>query len=432
MAVIQATIQNRIVYIPDDVELVCNNPTDVIQIEFDEEWNGKTGIMARFVWNGKPYEVPVIENKVQVPEITKAAWVNFGVYADNITTTPAKIKCKESILCYGGSIRNPPANPFYDEFCERLENVEEAVKHIGVDATPLIAYISRLGDGRYMVDKDFAELYNAAIAGRSVELIDADTYNIHGALRYTLTSVDYGVMQFERRIAHVSYVCTLTDTDGRYVRRSTVELVSPQDRLSNPNSLKFAGSTNAEYDGSTEVYVNVADNWQDLKGKPFGVIGKDGYVFTPTDLPIGANGLSEFPIAFGIEAGLEYVVTIDGIDYAATAKELPYGGQPAVMLGNTSFLQIGEDNGLPFLLGTVIGQRMSAIGYPAKAGGVVHLAISGVPKLVRIPAEYLPESLGAVDKTNAGKLLYVDENGVLQPVTLGNGLSFINGVLSIT
>lgn len=343
-----------------------------------------------------------------------------------------------SIEGMGGGGSGGTANPnavLYTPQTLMESQQAQARRNIGaasVDDTTLVAYISQLADGRYIVDKDFSELYNAAIAGRSVELVDADSYNIHGALRYALTGVDYGVVRFECRIAHASYVCTLTDTDGRYVRRSTVELASPQDRLSNPNSLIFTGSENVEYDGSREVYVNVADNWQDLKGKPFGIIGKDGYVFGPADLPIGANGLSEFPIAFGIETGLEYVVTVDGVDYAATAQALPYGGQPAVMLGNPSFLQLGADNGLPFLLGTVLGQRMSAIGYPAKAGGVVQLAISGVPKLVRIPAEYLPESLGAVDKANAGKLLYVDANGALKAVTLGSGLQLVGGVLSVT
>lgn len=129
MAVVNATIKNRITTVPDDAELICNNPTDVIQIDFDDEWSGKTGYVARFEWNGKYYDVPFTGNQVQVPELSNTAWIMFGVYADNITAAPTKIKCKKSILCYGNGVRQVPANPFYDEFVERLENVEEAIEN---------------------------------------------------------------------------------------------------------------------------------------------------------------------------------------------------------------------------------------------------------------------------------------------------------------
>ena len=131
MAVVNATIKNRILTVPDDVELVCNNPTDAIEIEFDEEWSGKTGYVARFEWNGKYFDVPFTGNRVQVPELSNTAWVMFGVYADNITSAPTKVKCKKSILCYGNGVRQVPANPFYDEFVERLEDVEDAIKQGG-------------------------------------------------------------------------------------------------------------------------------------------------------------------------------------------------------------------------------------------------------------------------------------------------------------
>jgi hypothetical protein len=131
LAVVNATIRNRITTVPDDVELICNNPTDVIEIDFDEEWSGKTGYVARFEWNGKYFDVPFEGTQVKVPEISNTGWIMFGVYADNITAAPTKIKCKKSILCYGNGVRQVPANPFYDEFVERLEDVEEALENGG-------------------------------------------------------------------------------------------------------------------------------------------------------------------------------------------------------------------------------------------------------------------------------------------------------------
>lgn len=41
------------------------------------------------------------------------------------------------------------------------------------------------------------------------------------------------------------------------------------------------------------------------------------------------------------------------------------------------------------------------------------------------------EQISAIGVHNADKLLYVDSNGYLQPVTLGCGLTFANGVLSV-
>lgn len=49
-----------------------------------------------------------------------------------------------------------------------------------------------------------------------------------------------------------------------------------------------------------------------------------------------------------------------------------------------------------------------------------------------IDVPFYPDAFGAVSPGNAGKLLYVDGNGYLQPVTLGDGLSFVDGVLSVT
>lgn len=131
MGVVYATIKERITTVEGDIELVCNNPTDVIEISFDDEWEGKTGFVARFAWANKYIEVPFTGNRVQVPEIVNTTYVFFGVYADNIASTPTKVNCKKSILCLGDSVRQPPANPFYDDFAERLENVEQAIKEGG-------------------------------------------------------------------------------------------------------------------------------------------------------------------------------------------------------------------------------------------------------------------------------------------------------------
>ena len=42
MATVVVTVKERIATIPSGVSLVCNNPSDVIQFNFDSEWDSIT------------------------------------------------------------------------------------------------------------------------------------------------------------------------------------------------------------------------------------------------------------------------------------------------------------------------------------------------------------------------------------------------------
>mgnify|MGYP003304896099 CR=1 FL=1 len=89
------------------IELVCNNPTDTIQFEFDAEWANYSAKTARFSWEGKYIDVPFSGNIVQIPEIYQTNYVYIGVFAENLATTPAKIPCRYSIKCMGGNVASP-------------------------------------------------------------------------------------------------------------------------------------------------------------------------------------------------------------------------------------------------------------------------------------------------------------------------------------
>ena len=130
MAVVDITIKNRIASAPAGVELVCNNPTDTIHFNFDEEWNGVNEKTARFSWEGKYAEVSFVGDSVKVPEIYKTDYVFVGVYGVQIASTPVKVQCKRSILCYGDTVRAPLTDPFYEEFCERINAAEEKVSEM--------------------------------------------------------------------------------------------------------------------------------------------------------------------------------------------------------------------------------------------------------------------------------------------------------------
>lgn len=114
-------VNNRIASVSADVELVCNNPTDTIQFNFDDEWTGHTTKTARFAWEGRYIDVVLVGNEVQVPEIFRTKYVYVGVFADNITSTPVKLRCRYSIKCLGGSV-DPPSQDVYEQIIWLLNN----------------------------------------------------------------------------------------------------------------------------------------------------------------------------------------------------------------------------------------------------------------------------------------------------------------------
>ena len=83
MAVVVVTVRNRIATIPDGVELVCNNPSDVIQFDLDSEWDAHVLKTARFSWQRKYEDKPFNGNEVNVPDIDKTTSVEVGIFADN-------------------------------------------------------------------------------------------------------------------------------------------------------------------------------------------------------------------------------------------------------------------------------------------------------------------------------------------------------------
>ena len=99
MATVVVTVKERIATIPSGVSLVCNNPSDVIQFDFDSEWDSITLKTARFTWQRSYVDVPFSE------------FNNIG-FADGITSTAVKIPFKHSIKSIGGSVSEPSADVY--------------------------------------------------------------------------------------------------------------------------------------------------------------------------------------------------------------------------------------------------------------------------------------------------------------------------------
>lgn len=112
MATVTVTIKDRIATVPSGVSLVCNNPSDVIQFNFDSEWNSITLKTARFTWQRNYVDIPFTGNTVNVPDINKTNVVELGVYADGISSTAVKIPFKYSIKSIGGNVAEPTADVY--------------------------------------------------------------------------------------------------------------------------------------------------------------------------------------------------------------------------------------------------------------------------------------------------------------------------------
>jgi len=118
------TIQNRIAQVKAGIELICNNPTDTIRFEFDDEWSGYDIKTARFSWEGKHIDVPFSGNTVQIPEIFRTNYVFVGVFTNAITSTAVKVKCRYSIKCMGGKVV-VPSDDVYARIISLIEELSE-------------------------------------------------------------------------------------------------------------------------------------------------------------------------------------------------------------------------------------------------------------------------------------------------------------------
>lgn len=106
---IEITIKERIATVAAGTVLVCDNPTDTVLFNFDEEWSERVAKTARFAYGGSYIDVPFTGNEVQVPDIHRTDHVNIGVYANDLTSTYVKINCRYSVKSLGGN------NPAPDE-----------------------------------------------------------------------------------------------------------------------------------------------------------------------------------------------------------------------------------------------------------------------------------------------------------------------------
>lgn len=106
--IINVKIKNRIATVAPGEFIVCGNEDYSIAFDFDDEWSGIYTKTARFYHNGRYEDYVFTGNTVAAPEFANITHVEVGVFAEEITTTPARIPCLKSILCRGGLVYEPP------------------------------------------------------------------------------------------------------------------------------------------------------------------------------------------------------------------------------------------------------------------------------------------------------------------------------------
>lgn len=115
---------DKVAYAQKDAIIVCNNCDYTVIFEFDDEWAEIDKKTARFFANGKYTDVIFTGESVQAPPIYNAAYVLIGVFAGDITTTPARVRCEKSVLCEGGAVA-PPSEDVYGQILKLLNEINE-------------------------------------------------------------------------------------------------------------------------------------------------------------------------------------------------------------------------------------------------------------------------------------------------------------------
>lgn len=121
---INVTVTDKVATVQGAPVIVCGNSDYNITFSFDAEWDDYDLKTARFVYSsgGVMHNTDVIfeGNTVTAPVLSGVSEVYVGVYAGNLhTSTPARIYCKQSILC-GEPVHAEPTPDVYNQLMELL------------------------------------------------------------------------------------------------------------------------------------------------------------------------------------------------------------------------------------------------------------------------------------------------------------------------
>ena len=167
--IINISIQNKIAYAAKDACYVCGNNDFKVVFTFDDEWDETSVKTARFVYNGVSQEVVFQGTECPVPFIVGATYIDIGVYTSNgLSSTPARTKAKESILCIG-EMPDAPKEDVYNQIvglCDKAVRTAQSVEdraNAG-EFTPVVGVDYFTDDEKATMVRDVADLMPYSIA----------------------------------------------------------------------------------------------------------------------------------------------------------------------------------------------------------------------------------------------------------------------------
>lgn len=252
--------------------------------------------------------------------------------------------------------------------------------HADVNAPLMVNFTLNSDSESCTVDKTFAEVYAAAVAGRPVFAA------YEGAEQYYLTLCTSRQIEFSsaNRKGEI-FALILRDDESAFFRSK--ELVS-LDGGTMTGALTLSGDPTSDLHAATKQYVDAKATWEALPDKPFSTIKTAFLTETTLDFADDGSGMGVYMGVYDgltVSAGTHCLVTWDGVEYSCLAFTDSDG---FVYVGNMSILG-GEDTGEPFLFVCVDQPPYMNIG--TKSTDVTHAVKVDVLD-GRIPEGFLPES----------------------------------------
>lgn len=151
--VINIKVRNRIAIADPSERIVCGNEDYTAVFDFDDEWSGIGVKTARFYRGGIYTDTVFTGDTVVIPEMSKVSYVEIGVFAGDITTTPAVVRCYRSILCNGGNV-SEPEDDVYAQIIELINSIEGSTGPAGADGVSPTVSVEQITGGNRIAITD--------------------------------------------------------------------------------------------------------------------------------------------------------------------------------------------------------------------------------------------------------------------------------------
>jgi hypothetical protein len=122
---IEISVRDRIAWQTNKREYIWGNGGFVVVFKFDKEWENIETKTARFIYGEHYTDVAFVGDSCAVPAVNGVGSMMVGVYADDLQTTCATVRCKRSILCEQGKPDTvPPGTHKRINLVDRATNKE--------------------------------------------------------------------------------------------------------------------------------------------------------------------------------------------------------------------------------------------------------------------------------------------------------------------